>query len=220
MRFCPWWPTILLKGRYRNRFVMQAMRGGQFVFRLASAKPLDVTGPTGTTAPPEIPSRSTDMGGAPSLPPTIISYRADRTTIDAGQGSKLNWRTENATEVTINGMRVAESGSVTVHPTRTSQYVLATTNSQGKKESPPIIINVSASPPRILSYFAQPRSINVGQASKLYWQTENATEVTINGQKMAESGSVAVRPSKTSSYVLVTKNSQGKTENRLQIDVR
>jgi len=50
---------------------------------------------------------------------------------------------------------------------------------------------------------ASPTSIQKGQSATLTWNTENATDITLNGAKVDPSGSQSVSPNKSTDYLLV-----------------
>ena len=67
-------------------------------------------------------------------------------------------------------------------------------------------------PPEIVSFKAAPSTINKGGQSILTWKTENAAKVTIEpiGKEFKLSGSNKVRPNKTTTYILMARNEEGK----------
>lgn len=74
------------------------------------------------------------------------------------------------------------------------------------------ILTGNPTPPIILSFVANPSTINAGQSSTLTCQTSNAVSVNINGTVFnATSGSLAVSPSQTTPYLCTATNSTGQT---------
>ncbi|HZD94282.1 MAG TPA: peptidoglycan-associated lipoprotein Pal, partial [Candidatus Sulfotelmatobacter sp.] len=66
---------------------------------------------------------------------------------------------------------------------------------------------------------ANPTSVQRGQSSSLTWSTENATDVTLDGNKVDPSGSQTVSPTETTTYHLVAKGAGGTQEATAQVSV-
>ncbi|HEY6308194.1 MAG TPA: peptidoglycan-associated lipoprotein Pal [Candidatus Angelobacter sp.] len=56
---------------------------------------------------------------------------------------------------------------------------------------------------------ANPATIQSGQSSTLTWSTQNATDITLDGNKVDASGSQSVSPRQTTTYHLVAKGAGG-----------
>jgi peptidoglycan-associated lipoprotein len=86
----------------------------------------------------------------------------------------------------------------------------------GKKKPPP-----PPPPPKPVTatLSANPTSIQAGQSSTLTWSTENADDVTLDGQKVNASGTQAVSPTQTTTYHLVAKGASGTQEGTAQVTV-
>jgi len=114
--------------------------------------------------------------------PRIIRYEAVPTNIISGESSMLSWTTEGASTVTISGVSgtLALSGSTSVSPTQTTTYTLTATSSDGRSVSASVVVTVSNGQlARIVSFTANPASIDVGGSSQLCWVVENATTISI-----------------------------------------
>ncbi len=153
--------------------------------------------------------------------PRVISFLASPFTISPGASSTLSWQTENAQSVQISGIgRVELSGSIRVSPSGTSTYTLIAENEQGVSIDKALTVAVSARPPRILSFRAERQTIEKGESLSLRWQVSDATEVTINGEKVQSSGTMAVKPQRSSRYILTARNNEGeKVTDALTIEV-
>jgi hypothetical protein len=148
----------------------------------------------------------------PIAPEAVIDlFEADPLRINRGQTATLRWRTQHAGEVVISGIGgVPSSGSKTVDPRQTTNYVLIARNKEGRQTEREIRITVEIDDPRIVSFLASQTNILRGESSTLRWQTENAQSVHITGIGRVElSGSVSVNPSETASYTLIAENEQG-----------
>jgi peptidoglycan-associated lipoprotein len=84
----------------------------------------------------------------PPPPAPTASLTANPNTIQAGQASTLTWRTDYATEVTIDQLgKVDPSGSRAVTPEESTTYHLVAKNDSGTQEATARITVVSAPPP-------------------------------------------------------------------------
>ena len=90
--------------------------------------------------PPDIP----DLTPEPVYPPTINSFSANKSSIEAGETAILTWTTTNASSVTISPVAgtVAASGSTTVTPTATITYTLVAKGKSGNSVSSTATITV------------------------------------------------------------------------------
>jgi peptidoglycan-associated lipoprotein len=81
------------------------------------------------------------------------------------------------------------------------------------KQKPPV---VQTPPPEIkpvtATLSANPTSVQAGGASTLTWSTENATDVTLQGNKVDASGSQSVSPTQSTDYRLIAKGPGGTQE--------
>ena len=72
------------------------------------------------------------------------------------------------------------------------------------------IDTTTSSQPQILSFSAQPKSIQKGNATTLSWQTQNVASVSIsNVGTFAAKGSTTVSPQKTTTYILTATDVNG-----------
>ena len=66
---------------------------------------------------------------------------------------------------------------------------------------------------------ANPPAITAGQSSTLTWTTQNATDVTLEGQKVDPNGSQSVSPTQTTTYHLSAKGGGGTQEATAEVRV-
>lgn len=132
-------------------------------------------------------------------------------TVVAGNPATLTWSTANATSVSIEpGIgAVAASGSTTVTPSSTTQYILTATGNSGTATSTATIAVQTAAPTATLS--ASPGTITGGNTATLSWSTTNATTVSIDQGIgiVSASGSTSVSPTSTTQYVLTATSDSG-----------
>ena len=77
----------------------------------------------------------------------------------------------------------------------------------GKKKGPPP--PPPPPPPVTATLSANPASIQSGQSSTLTWSTQNATDITLEGNKVDANGSQPVSPRQTTTYHLTAKGAGG-----------
>jgi hypothetical protein len=146
--------------------------------------------------------------------PRIIRYSAVPTNIVSGESSTLSWTTEGAATVTITGVSgtLPLSGSTVVTPTQTTTYTLTATSSDGRSVSAPVIVTVgNVGVARIISFTANPATIDVGGSSQLCWNVENATTVSITPGvgTVSAVACATVMPTATTTYTLTAHNTVG-----------
>jgi len=153
---------------------------------------------------------------APTGPgnPVIVRFEAVPTNIISGESSMLSWTTQGAATVTISGVSgsLPLSGSTSVSPTQTTTYTLTATSTDGRSVSASVIVTVSNGQlARIVSFSANPTTIDSGSSSQLCWVVENATTVSIapGVGTVAPSACVTVTPTTTTTYTLTAVNGQG-----------
>ncbi|MCY1076656.1 beta strand repeat-containing protein [Archangium lansingense] len=142
-------------------------------------------------------------------PPTISSFTAASSTINAGQSTTLSWAATRATSLSISpGVGAVTGTSVSVRPAATTTYTLTATNEVGSFTAT-VTVTVNQ-PPTISSFTATPATINAGQSTTLRWATTGATSLSISPGVGAVTGtSVSVSPAVTTTYTLTATNAAG-----------
>jgi len=145
--------------------------------------------------------------------PSITSFTASPNPVGAaGDPVTLSWTAQNATSFSINsGVGPVSGGSVVVHPTVTTTYILTATGSGGSTTTRSVTVTVpTAPPPTISSFTATPASVPAGSSSTLAWSITGATTVVIDNGLGTQSGSsVSVAPASTTTYKITATNSSG-----------
>jgi hypothetical protein len=169
-------------------------------------------------------SSSSSSSGKGSVP-TITSFTANPTSMNAGTSSTLSWVAAGATSVAITPgtfTSTSASGSTTMNPTATTTYTLTATNAAG---SATFMLTVSVNTtgkPTISSFTASPSSITSGASSKLSWATSGATSLAITPgtfTSTSASGSTSVSPKATTAYTLSATNASGSTTSMAKVTV-
>lgn len=199
-------PSVALSGANTKIATFSAAPGQGYVFMLT------VTNTAGLSASARVRITTTAPQNA-----IILFFTANPTSITSGQSSTLSWSTQNATTVTISGIgTVPASGSHAVSPTMNTTYTLTASNATSTVTAT-AAVNVgtptTAAQPMILSFTANPSTINAGQSSTLTWSVQNATTVNISPTvgSVAENGSQSVSPASTTTYTITASNAAGQS---------
>jgi hypothetical protein len=154
---------------------------------------------------------------------SIHRFEAVPTNIIVGESSTLQWGTDNAATVTLNGQSVAPNGSQVVSPTQTTTYTLVATGTDGRAITATAVVTVSAAPvPRIIQFVVTPPNITAGGQAQICWTVENATSVSISpgiGTVQA-TGCTTVSPTVTTTYVLTATNAAGQITASVTVNVQ
>ncbi len=163
------------------------------------------------------------------LPVEIEEFTAEPTQIVAGEKSLLRWSVRNADSLRIEpnvGNLEPNQRSVEVQPTNTTTYRLIARNRYGEVTREAVVIVQNAPPPpppQITQFIADPPQIRLGESVYLRWKVENATELILSppGQKLDPlTPGFEHRPSRTTEYILVARNAEGKThEAKVRVEV-
>jgi hypothetical protein len=165
------------------------------------------------------------VGTAPPGNPQIIRFEANPVSIAPGQSSTLSWTTTGASTVTISPTvgSVTLNGSTTVTPAQTTTYTLTATSADGRSVSAPVqVIVAPANIPQILTFVANPQTIDAGQSSQLCWQVSGATNITIDpgvGTNLNANDCATVKPNVTTTYTLTAVNAQGTIKANVTVNV-
>ncbi len=141
----------------------------------------------------------------------IRKFTASPTSVRAGNSSTLAWQVLNADEVEITelGKVNPQAGTGQVTPADTTTYKLTARN-KVSEVSDTVTVTVEKPSVRIVSFTASPANIQLGQASSLVWQTENADQVTISTiGNVQPVGTSSVSPTDTTTYTLTATNKYG-----------
>ncbi len=180
---------------------------------------LTATGATGTINA----SQTVTITGAGN--PQIIRFEANPLSIQPGQNTTLSWTTTGASTVAITpGVgNVAPNGSTTVTPAQTTTYTLTATSSDGHAVSAPVTVIVAPGTiPQIVTFVATPPTIDAGQSTKLCWQVDKATSISIEpgvGSNLNANDCATVSPSTTTTYTLTATNATGQIQANATVTV-
>jgi hypothetical protein len=151
----------------------------------------------------------------------ILGFQSIPVNITAGEAASLIWKTENADQVSIDGIgNVDRNGSTSVSPTETTTYTLRASNRYGETAATATVQVTPGAAPRILRFTASPMEIMEGEQTTLSWQVENADSVTLStGDKVGLTGSQPVSPDRTNTYLLIARNRWGEASASATVSV-
>jgi uncharacterized cupredoxin-like copper-binding protein len=181
---------------------------------------LTATGASGNTTA----SVTVTVGAVPAGNPQIVRFEGSPLSIQSGGQSTLSWTTTGATTVSISGVgSVNLNGSTTVSPAQTTTYILTASTADGKSVTAPITINVTTGTiPQIVTFVANPTSIDAGGSTKLCWQVTGASNIAINpgvGSNLNANDCATVSPTQSTTYTLTATNSAGQIQANVTVNV-
>jgi len=131
----------------------------------------------------------------------IRLFAATDTEVEVGETSQLYWEATPGSQLTLNGAPVGASDSLVVAPAAKSIYSLIASGAVADTKR----VAIDNIPPgRIKSLSAFPLQLDegAGDTSRISWMTTNGSSVTLDGAAVAQNGSVAVVPARTTTYTL------------------
>ncbi len=133
----------------------------------------------------------------------IYSFTANAIVINKGETVTLDWKASVGSTVKLDGETVEYKGTKVINPTTTSTHTLTASGELNTAKSVFIVVIPSG---KIISFSALQNPVAAGESSTLVWETSPGSIVTINGQSVAEDGSLEVKPlTNPSVYTLETK---------------
>ena len=158
----------------------------------------------------------------------ILRFSADPSRVKPGEPVTLTWKVENADTVNISPQPgdVDLMGTSRVTIQETTQFTL-TARSGDRVITEVRTVEVEQTMPLIVSFNAEPRTIEKGQSSVLAWETATADQVTIVVQSgdgmdlgsVGTSGTATVSPADTTTYKITATNSFGSVARTVTITV-
>jgi OOP family OmpA-OmpF porin len=155
----------------------------------------------------------------PTPPPPAkpaASITATPGSMQKGQASKLCWNTQNATDVSIDTLgAVSPNDCRQVSPERTTTYRVVAKGAGGSAEASTSVAVAEPPPPAkpTASITATPGSVQKGQSSRICWNTQNATDVSVDNLGPVDPNACRdVSPEQTTTYRVVAKGAGGSAE--------
>lgn len=158
-------------------------------------------------------------GVVASIGPAITSFSADHPVIPAGLPITLTWAVDpSATNLSIEPdigdvgslTDAAGNGSITLNPgpSVTTNYILSAVSAIGTNENS-ISVEVTDDP-IIESFTTTAGIVQSGESITLQWTTLNATDITLNGNTVAASGSQSFTINQSMTFTLEASNGEGR----------
>jgi hypothetical protein len=181
---------------------------------------LTATGPAGTVNQ----AVTVQVGAGTAGTPQIVRFEASPVTIAPGGSSTLSWATNGAAQVSISGVgNVNPNGSTVVSPSQTTTYTLTATSSDNKSVTAPVTVTVTgAGVPQIVTLVATPQNISPGQSTKICWQVNGSTSISITpdiGSNLNANDCATVTPATTTTYTLTATNGTGQIQGNVTVNV-
>lgn len=117
------------------------------------------------------------------------------------------------------GKKKELDGAIEVFPLQTTTFTLTAVNSEGVKSEERVEVRVLA-PPQVLSFTGSAGIIDPGESAIFNWDTREAEQVFLNGQRTSPRYSLEVRPQDTTTYTLTARNKVGERHCTLTVTVR
>lgn len=150
------------------------------------------------------------VADAPVYVPTAPTLNASITATDisAGQCTYLNWSSQNANAVLLNGVPYGLGSTLQVCPTESTDYELVAEPLDAQFEAATarfrveVVTGEDAGTPTAPSIDAvtEPASIALGECAVLTWTTDDAQAVTLDDEAVAAAGEREVCPEETTTY--------------------
>ncbi len=136
-----------------------------------------------------------------AVAPVTGNFSVSTANINCGQSSTLNWQSTDAVDANISGIgEVQPSGNQSVSPHATTTYDFSATGPGGTaKGTGTVNVNTTvqaslSANPTDLHYRKIGEKVITQDSSTLTWQTSNADNVTLDGNKVDASGDQTVKP--------------------------
>lgn len=150
--------------------------------------------------------------------PRIVSFIGSAAELAIGDQVTLTWAVENATELRIDELKLGSisgvsgaTGSVAVAITENALFVLTARNKRGASDSAVVAVRVrEGGRTGTVLFTALPQRIEYGETATLAWSAPGARTVSLTADPGGDidlglqvtSGSVAVRPTESTTYTL------------------
>jgi hypothetical protein len=137
----------------------------------------------------------------------VYSFSVSPKYIRRGESATLQWNAEGASKVTLDSQEMAVRGSRVVTPTQTTKYPLRVVFPGGSTRDLSATVTVVS-----CSFMATPQFIGTNESSRLEWNCPEASERTLDGQKVTAQGARVVAPTQTTAYTFRATFPDGSTK--------
>ncbi|MBI4852116.1 MAG: OmpA family protein [Acidobacteria bacterium] len=142
--------------------------------------------------------------------PPKAQLTVSKNQIRQGESVSVEWKTQNAKEVLLNGKKVGTNGTEVYTPTENTTYeILGRAGKKEAKDSKSVQVEVLPAGPTI-TLNADPGAISVGAQATLRWSSQRADRVEIPGLgSFGPSGETKVSPTQSITYTATAKGPGG-----------
>ena len=196
----------------------------------ASAEGVQTLNPEATTTYEFVATSKTGIQKEESVTVTVepipepslrITTEPSSREVKAGEKFTINWTTEHADTVTINGNEVSAEGVQTLNPEATTTYEFVATSKTGIQKEESVTVTVEPIPEPSLRITTEPssREVKAGEKFTINWVTEHADTVTINGNEVSAEGVQTLNPEATTTFDFVVSSRSGRKEESVTVTV-
>ncbi|MCS6885589.1 MAG: OmpA family protein [Acidobacteriota bacterium] len=149
-----------------------------------------------------------------------VELSVSKSQIVQGESVAVNWKTQAAKEVLLNGEKVAKSGTQLFQPTETTTYeLIGRSGNRQARDAKTVTVEVAANPPTI-SLTAEPSAISRGEQARLRWATQNADRVDFPGiGTFGPNGELEVAPFESTTYTATARGKGGEATASARVTV-
>lgn len=152
--------------------------------------------------------------------PPKAQLTVSKNQIKQGESVSVEWKTQNAKEILLNGKKVGSNGTEVYTPTDSTTYeIVGRSGKKEAKDSKSVQVEVLPAGPTI-TLTADPGAISVGAQSTLRWSSQRAERVEIPGLgTFGPSGETKVSPTQSSTYTATAKGPGGEASASARVTV-
>ena len=129
-------------------------------------------------------------------------------TLGANNVATVTWKTANAATATLNGNRVALSGTATFTVTAQTTYTIRATATDGRIATASATVTPTTGPAPTARITA---TLGANNVATVTWQTANAVAAALNGSSVALSGTRTLTVTATTTFALTATAADGRT---------
>ncbi|MBI1354237.1 MAG: hypothetical protein GC160_07815 [Acidobacteria bacterium] len=182
------------------------------------------SGPTPGPGPGPSPGPGSGTKPTPK-PPMVLSFVPSTLSAPYDGAVELQWEAVNAKSVELDGAAVPAKGSRRVSGLRADRsFVLTAVGLDGTRQEKRLTVSVTApGAPSISAFRAEPDSVLAGAPVTLRWQVSgdvSSLAIKPGGAVSGASGTLQVRPDRTTTYELTATGPGGKTSATTVVTIR
>ncbi len=152
--------------------------------------------------------------------PPKAQLTVSKNQIKQGESVSVEWKTQNAKEILLNGKKVGTNGTEVYTPTDSTTYeIVGRSGKKEAKDSKSVQVEVLPAGPTI-TLNADPGAISVGGKATLRWSSQRADKVDIPGLgTFGPSGETNISPTQSITYTATAKGPGGEASASARVTV-